>query len=113
MTSRRDLVQGGALVAGAAIASATARAQTAPRTRYVDQLTDATSKYAVAPLPFAFDALEPVIDAKTVELHYNFHHKPAATAANNAEAALAKARDGNDFALVKHHEKELSYQLSA
>ena len=112
MSSRRDFVQGGALVAGAAFAAA-AKAQPVPRSRYVDLLTDATGKYAVAPLPFAFDALEPVVDAKTVELHYNFHHKPAATAANNAETALAKARDGNDFALVKYYEKELSYQLSS
>jgi Fe-Mn family superoxide dismutase len=113
MKSRRDFVQGGALVAGAALAAAAATAQPAPKKRYADKLTDAAGKYAAAPLPFAPDALEPVVDAKTVELHYNFHHKPAVTAANNAEAALAKARDGNDFALVKHYEKELSYQLSS
>lgn len=113
MTSRRDFVQGSAIAAGAVLASTAARAQPAPRSRYVDKLTDDAGKYAAAPLPFALDALEPVIDAKTVELHYNFHHKPAATAANNAEAALAKARDSNDFALVKHYEKELSFQLSS
>ncbi|MDB5955485.1 superoxide dismutase [Ramlibacter sp.] len=113
MKNRRDFVQGGALVAGAALAAAAATAQPMPKKRYADRLTDEAGRYAVAPLPFPSDALEPVIDAKTVELHYNFHHKPAATAANNAEAALAKARDGNDFALVKHYQKELSFQLSS
>jgi len=113
MTRRRDFVQAGAFVAGAALAAAAATAQPAAKKRYADKLTDEGGKYAVAPLPFALGALEPVIDAKTVELHYNFHHKPAAAAANNAEAALAKARDANDFALVKHYEKELSYQLSS
>jgi Fe-Mn family superoxide dismutase len=113
LKNRRDFIQGGALVAGTALASAAATAQPAPKKRYADKLTDDAGKYTAAPLPFALDALEPVIDAKTVELHYNFHHKPAATAANNAEAALAKARDGNDFALVKHYEKELSFQLSS
>ena len=39
-------------------------------------------KYAVAPLPYAFDALEPAIDARTVEFHYSFHHKPAVAAAS-------------------------------
>lgn len=48
-----------------------------------------------------------------MELHYNFHHKPAVAAANNAEAALAKARDSGDFSLVKHYEKELAFQLSS
>lgn len=95
------------------LATGVASAQTGTKSRYTDKLTDDTGKYVAAPLPFALDALEPVIDARTVELHYNFHHKPAAGAANNAEAALAKARDSGDFALVKHFEKELAFQLSS
>ncbi|WP_246641435.1 superoxide dismutase [Paraburkholderia edwinii] len=80
---------------------------------YTDKLVDADGKYAAAPLPFDYGALEPVIDARTVELHYTFHHKPAVVAANKAEDALAKARDTNDFALVKYYEKELAFQLSS
>ncbi|SAK62183.1 hypothetical protein [Caballeronia ptereochthonis] len=76
-------------------------------------IIDADGKYAAAPLPYASDALEPVIDARTVERHYNFHHKPAVAAANKAEEALAKARCTDDFVLVKHHEKELAFQLSS
>jgi Fe-Mn family superoxide dismutase len=93
-----------------------AQAQTvlaADETGYVDRLVDADGKYAAAPLPFAYDALEPVIDARTVELHYNFHHKPAVVAANKAEEALARARDASDFTLVKYYEKELAFQLSS
>lgn len=33
------------------------------------------SDYAFGPLPYAFDALEPVIDTKTMKLHYDKHHK--------------------------------------
>ena len=114
MESRRSFVQGAALAGGAALlAAGSAHAQTGAKPRYVDKLTDDVGKYAAAPLPFALDALEPAIDARTVELHYNFHHKPAVVAANNAEAALAKARDSGDFVLVKHYEKELSFQLSS
>src|SRR5258708_35736413 len=80
---------------------------------YTDKLTDADGKYAAGPLPFAYGALEPVIDARTVELHYNFHHKPAVVAATKAGEALAKARDTGDFALVKFYEKELAFQLSS
>lgn len=112
MESRRSFVQGAALAGGAAVFGAV-NAQTSAKTRYADKLTDEAGKYVAAPLPFALDALEPGIDARTVELHYTFHHKPAVVAANNAEAALAKARDSGDFALVKHYEKELAFQLSS
>ena len=79
----------------------------------MDKLVDETGRYAATPLPYAFDALEPFIDARTVELHYTMHHKPAVVAANNAEAALAKARETADFGLVKHYEKELAFQLGS
>jgi len=111
MTSRRDFLEGTLVAGGLAYAAGSAHAQ--GRTRYVDKLTDDAGKYAVAPLPYGYDALEPAIDARTVELHYNNHHKPAATAANRAEEELAKARESGQFALVKHYEKELAYQLSS
>jgi Fe-Mn family superoxide dismutase len=111
-TRRKFLHQTAAVGAGLMIAKADA-AHAADQYGYVDNLTDADGKYAAGPLPFAFDALEPVIDARTVELHYTFHHKPAVAAANKAEEALSKARESNDFALVKYHEKELAFQLSS
>jgi Fe-Mn family superoxide dismutase len=119
MITRRNFVRAsGAGAAGIAVAAGMATlsasdAKAQSRARQLDRLTDESGKYAVAQLPFAYDALEPVIDAKTVELHYNMHHKPAAAAANKAEEALAKARDANDFAAVKFHEKELAFQLSS
>jgi superoxide dismutase, Fe-Mn family len=118
MMTRRNFVQS-SLVAGSGLALATELAGVVPaahaqdRKRYADRLTDEAGKYAVAPLPFAYDALEPAIDARTVELHYNLHHKPAAVAANKAEDELAKARNSGDFALVKFYEKELAFQLSS
>ena len=114
MTSRRHLLRAGA-IAGTALtaASSAVRDQGKEAARTLDKLTDESGKYAAAPLPYAYDALEPVIDARTVELHYNFHHKPAAAAANKAEEALAAARDSGDFALVRFHEKELAFQLSS
>ena len=112
MITRRDFVEGSLLAGGLAFAAARG-AQAQSRTRYLDQLTDSSGKYAVAPLPYAYDALEPSIDARTVELHYNNHHKPAVAAANRAEEELAKARESGQFGVVKHYEKELAYQLSS
>ena len=37
-----------------------------------------------APLPYAFDALEPHIDARTMEIHWGKHHQAYVTNLNNA-----------------------------
>jgi len=44
--------------------------------------------HELPPLPYAFDALEPHIDAKTMEIHHGKHHN---TYVNNLNAALEKA----------------------
>ncbi|MEO8743709.1 MAG: superoxide dismutase [Candidatus Dormiibacterota bacterium] len=43
--------------------------------------------FELPPLPYAFDALEPHIDAKTMEIHHDKHH---AAYVNNVNAALEK-----------------------
>ncbi|MHB1049956.1 MAG: superoxide dismutase [Bacteroidota bacterium] len=40
--------------------------------------------HELAPLPYAFDALEPYIDAKTMEIHHGKHHAAYVTNLNNA-----------------------------
>jgi Fe-Mn family superoxide dismutase len=44
--------------------------------------------YQLSPLPYAFDALEPYIDAQTMEVHYGKHH---ATYLSNLNKALESA----------------------
>jgi superoxide dismutase, Fe-Mn family len=41
------------------------------------------------PLPYGFDALEPVIDAQTMQIHHGKHHQAYVTNLNNAIAAKA------------------------
>ena len=40
--------------------------------------------YELPPLPYSFDALEPHIDARTMEIHHDRHHNAYVTNVNNA-----------------------------
>jgi superoxide dismutase, Fe-Mn family len=44
-------------------------------------------KYELPKLPYAYDALEPYIDAKTMEIHYTKHHQTYVTKLNEALAS--------------------------
>jgi len=57
------------------------------------QGTAQAAPYTVPPLPYAFDALEPYIDAKTMEIHHDKHHGAYVSNLNKAlegHADLAK-----------------------
>jgi len=60
-------------------------------------------------LPYAYNALEPHIDEKTMRLHHDIHHKAYVDGLNNAEAKLADARKSGDFALTKHWSREEAF----
>ncbi|ARP93636.1 superoxide dismutase [Bordetella genomosp. 13] len=49
--------------------------------------------YTLPPLPYAYDALEPHIDAMTMEIHYTRHHQ---TYINNLNSALEGAGISSD-----------------
>ena len=49
--------------------------------------------HSLPPLPYAFDALEPSIDAQTMQIHHGKHHQAYV---NNLNAALEKAPDVQD-----------------
>lgn len=73
---RRQFVKLGTLAASAVMLPNAARAETAAIT--------------LPPLPYKFDALEPHIDAMTMEIHHDKHH---AGYIKNLNAALATAPD--------------------
>src|ERR1700730_7347375 len=45
---------------------------------------DTTMAYTLPPLPYAYNALEPHIDARTMEIHHTKHHQTYITTLNNA-----------------------------
>jgi len=50
--------------------------------------SSAFAQFTQAPLPYAYDALEPFVDAQTMEIHYSKHH---AGYVNNLNKALKEA----------------------
>lgn len=50
--------------------------------------SSAFAQFTQAPLPYAYDALEPFVDAQTMEIHYTKHH---AGYVNNLNKALKEA----------------------
>lgn len=104
--SRRRFLKTGAMAAaGLAVASdgvlSAAQQQSA--------MKGALTKHELPALPYAYDALEPHIDARTMELHHSKHHKAYVDGLSKAEEELAKARGAGDFALVQHWSRRAAF----
>ena len=67
-TNRRDILRAAVAVGGVALAAGAAPARAATA-------TIGRSPQTQPPLPYAPDALAPAISARTVDFHYNKHHK--------------------------------------
>ncbi|HYP17166.1 MAG TPA: Fe-Mn family superoxide dismutase, partial [Opitutus sp.] len=57
--------------------------------------------YELPPLPYAYDALAPHIDAKTMEIHHTKHHQAYITNANNLLKDHAELASLDVNALIK------------
>lgn len=68
--------------------------------------------HELPPLPYAYDALEPVIDKETMTLHHDKHHLGYVNALNAAEAKLKQAQKDGDYAQVKHLSREIAFHGS-
>jgi Fe-Mn family superoxide dismutase len=66
-------------------------------------------EYILPPLPYDKAALEPHVDAKTMEIHHTKHHQAYVDGLNKALKQLAAIREGGDASLVKHWSREFSF----
>ncbi len=69
-------------------------------------------QYTLPKLPYDYDALEPHMDEETLRIHHDKHHKGYVDGLNKAAEALEKSRKDNDFAMIKHYERELAFNGS-
>lgn len=106
--TRRDFLMaaGGLAAVGAAVG--------VPSVAFAKTPSDAgATEHTLPELPYAYDALEPHIDARTMELHHSKHHAAYVKGLNAAEAALAKARADNDFSLIQHWSRQAAFHGGA
>ena len=108
MATRRDFLRAaGGMTAGTALFGTTGTALAADAA--AEGGGGSVTEHKLPELPYAYDALEPHIDAKTMELHHDKHHAAYVKGLNEAETALAKARAANDFAAVQALSKKAAF----
>ncbi|GIN60683.1 superoxide dismutase [Robertmurraya siralis] len=81
-------------------------------TIYMNEPFVEAGKHELPPLPYAYDALEPVISEEIMRLHHTKHHQAYVDGLNRAERKLKEARKRGDFSLVKHWSRELAFHGS-
>lgn len=67
------------------------------------------TKHELPTLPYSYNALEPFIDATTMEIHHSKHHKGYVDGLNKAEMELAKARATGDYSMIQHWSKQSAF----
>jgi len=70
-------------------------------------------QFILPKLPYAFNALEPAVDAQTMEIHHAKHHAAYVSGLNAALGELKRLREGRgELSLVRHWSRELSFHAS-
>ncbi len=68
--------------------------------------------YALPPLPYPEDALEPDLEASVLRVHHDRHHAGYVKGLNGVLEALENARKESDFARIKNLSRDLAFHGS-
>jgi Fe-Mn family superoxide dismutase len=69
-------------------------------------------KYELPPLPYSYNALEPIISEQIMILHHSKHHSAYVNGANQAVERLEKARRGESPENIRAILRDLTFNLS-
>jgi Fe-Mn family superoxide dismutase len=108
--NRRDALATGALGLLAVPALAQDNAPKPPKP--LPGWDEGKGEYVLPPLPYPKEALEPHIDAQTMDIHHTKHHAAYVAGLNKALKELRNVRSGGDAALIKHWSREVSFHGS-
>ena len=107
--SRREWMR----VVGASAAGAAALTLPAARSVAVSESSSSgVEPYALPDLPYAVDALEPHLDARTLTIHHDKHHAGYVRGLNATLAKLEDARKRGDFGAVQSLSRALAFHGS-
>ena len=76
-------------------------------------IATAVGLHQLPDLPYAYDALEPHIDERTMRLHHQNHHGGAVRGLNRTEKALVELSKSGDFASTRKLCRDLAYYGSS
>lgn len=111
--NRKDFMMTSAILGGISLLPTNNAFSQSLQQSGLDKLTDKDGNFALQPLPYNENFLEPSMDQETLHLHYTFHHGDAVKAANKDLAMIKKAIDENSLDTVDYWTKKLSYHLSS
>ncbi len=69
-------------------------------------------QHGLPPLPYSYNALEPVISARTLEIHHDRLHQGYVDNLNRTELQLVQARQTNNFEQIRGLERNLAFNGS-
>ncbi len=111
--NRKDFMKTSAILGGVSLLPSNNVFPQSLQQSGLDKLTDKDGNFALQPLPYNENFLEPNMDQETVHLHYTFHHGDAVKAANKDLLMIKKAIDENSLDTVDYWTKKLSFHLSS
>ncbi len=109
---RGFLVGMGAGTVASAMGMGTASAATGPGAVGMAGALDEGGQYALPPLPYAEDALEPFLGRQTLALHHGKHHQGYVSGLNATLGRLADARRAGDYGAIKALSGDLAFHGS-
>lgn len=83
--NRRDFLKKSAILSLSGLAGSLIGKQSVNRIEKASEFINEATRFVQQPLPYAYNALEPFIDAKTMEIHYTKHHKGYVDKLNSAD----------------------------
>ncbi|QHS22626.1 superoxide dismutase [Virgibacillus sp. MSP4-1] len=69
-------------------------------------------EHSLPPLPYDYDALEPVISEEIMRLHHDIHHKSYVEGLNKAEQMIDKWSESQNSQMLRHWMREQSFNGS-